>query len=177
MSFTERAVVERRKTVTRRKGWQFLKPGDRLTLCRKVQGRAHKDGEGRWFTEPLVKLAEVEVISVRRERLNVLRERADCAAELAREGFDSIDANELMRAESRLPARCRHMRATREQTPSANPTRYPESRRMSRRRLTRRERGQRWRGRGCCGGSGGVGGWCSCPLARVWWESIVQRAP
>lgn len=61
VSHTERAVVERRKTVTRRLGWRFLKPGDRLTLCRKVMGR--RDGE------PLVRLAEVEVVSVRRERL------------------------------------------------------------------------------------------------------------
>ena len=39
VSHTERAVVERRKTVTRRLGWRFLKPGDHLTLCRKVMGR------------------------------------------------------------------------------------------------------------------------------------------
>lgn len=56
VAFTEEAVVSRRKTVTRRKGWTFLKPGDRLTLCRKVMGR--KKGE------PLVRLAEVEVVSV-----------------------------------------------------------------------------------------------------------------
>jgi len=36
VALTEQAVRERRKTVTRRLGWQFLKPGDRLTLCRKV---------------------------------------------------------------------------------------------------------------------------------------------
>ena len=61
VSLTEQAVVERRKTVTRRLGWRFLKAGDRLTLCRKVMGR--KPGV------PLVRLAEVEVISVRRESL------------------------------------------------------------------------------------------------------------
>lgn len=62
VAFTEQAVRERRKTVTRRKGWTFLKPGDRLTLCRKVMGR--KPGE------PLVRVAEVEVVSVRREPLS-----------------------------------------------------------------------------------------------------------
>lgn len=72
VSFTEQAVVERRKTVTRRKGWQFLKPGDRLTLCRKVMGRK-KD-------EPLVRIAEVEVVSVRRESLGVLYSRLVWAA-------------------------------------------------------------------------------------------------
>lgn len=61
VSMTEAAVVAREKTVTRRLGWRFLKPGDRLTLCRKVMGR--RGGE------PLVRLATVEVVSVRRESL------------------------------------------------------------------------------------------------------------
>lgn len=61
VALTEAAVRERRKTVTRRLGWKFLKTGDRLTLCRKVMGR-RKD-------EPLVRIAEVEVVSVRREEL------------------------------------------------------------------------------------------------------------
>lgn len=30
VALTEKAVRERRKTVTRRLGWKFLKPGDRL---------------------------------------------------------------------------------------------------------------------------------------------------
>jgi hypothetical protein len=55
-------VRDRAKTVTRRVGWEFLKPGDHLTLCRKVMGR--KAGE------PLVRIAEVEVVAVRRERLS-----------------------------------------------------------------------------------------------------------
>jgi len=61
VSLTEQAVVDRRKTVTRRLGWAFLRPGDRLTLCRKVMGR--RPGE------PLVRLAEVEVVDARREPL------------------------------------------------------------------------------------------------------------
>jgi hypothetical protein len=60
-SLTADAVIERRKTVTRRLGWKFLKPGDTLTLCRKVMGR--KKGE------PLDRLAEVEIVNVRRENL------------------------------------------------------------------------------------------------------------
>lgn len=74
VALTEDAVRERRKTVTRRKGWTFLKPGDRLTLCRKVMGR--KPGE------PLVRIAEVEVVSVRVEPLYRIS-RAD----VRREGF------------------------------------------------------------------------------------------
>jgi hypothetical protein len=68
VSLTEQAVINRTKTVTRRLGWEFLRPGDRLTLCRKVQGRHRRDGT----VEPLVRLAEVEVVSVRRERLNAI---------------------------------------------------------------------------------------------------------
>jgi hypothetical protein len=74
VAFTESAVVARTKTVTRRKGWLMVKPGDRLTLCRKVMGR--KKGE------PLVRVAEVEVISVRREPLFTVRQEG----ELDREG-------------------------------------------------------------------------------------------
>jgi hypothetical protein len=74
VALTEDAVRERRKTVTRRLGWKFLKPGDRLTLCRKVMGR--KKGE------PLVRIAEVEVVSVRRETLMSVP-----IADVVREGF------------------------------------------------------------------------------------------
>ena len=77
VALTEQAVVERRKTVTRRLGWKFLKAGDRLTLCRKVMGR--KKGE------TLVRLAEVEVVDVRREPLY----RIDLA-DVRREGFDDM---------------------------------------------------------------------------------------
>lgn len=66
VSLTEDAVRARTKTVTRRVGWQFLKPGDRLTLCRRVMGRR--------ADEPLVRIAEVEVVSVRREQLHEITE-------------------------------------------------------------------------------------------------------
>ena len=61
VAYTEDAVRARTKTVTRRLGWRFLKPGDRLTLCRKVMGR--KPGE------PLERIADVEIVDVRREPL------------------------------------------------------------------------------------------------------------
>lgn len=69
VAMTADAVIARQKTVTRRKGWLMLKPGDRLTLCRKVQGRKHG--------EPLERLAEVEVVSVRRESLRALTDDVD----------------------------------------------------------------------------------------------------
>lgn len=84
VSMTEQAVRDRTKTVTRRKGWQFAKPGDRITLCRKVMGR--QPGE------PLVRFAEVEVVSVRREHL------ADITpAEVALEGFPGMTPEDFVR--------------------------------------------------------------------------------
>lgn len=74
VALTEDAVRSRSKTVTRRLGWMFAKPGDRLTLCRKVMGR--RKGE------PLVRIADVELLSVRREPLNAITPE-----DVALEGF------------------------------------------------------------------------------------------
>lgn len=86
VAFTEQAVRDRTKTVTRRKGWWFDKNGrhllavsDRLSLCRKVMGR--KPGE------PLVRIAEVEVVSVRRELLYLVVNEG----ELTAEGFPELE--------------------------------------------------------------------------------------
>ena len=79
VSLTEQAVVDRTKTVTRRLGWRFLKAGDRLTLCRKVMGRRQADGT----VDPLVRLAEVEVVDVRREHLWAITD-----GDIARESVD-----------------------------------------------------------------------------------------
>ena len=84
VAFTEDAVRRRAKTVTRRKGWRFLTPGERITLCRKVMGR--KAGE------PLVRITDVEVVSVRREPLERIT-----AEDVAREGFPGMSPEEFMR--------------------------------------------------------------------------------
>lgn len=85
VSLTERAVVERRKTVTRRLGWwenkhgrRIILPGQELTLCRKVMGRKPD--------EPLVRLAQVRVIDVRREPLNAITDE-----DVLREGFSHAE--------------------------------------------------------------------------------------
>lgn len=82
VSLTEAQVRDRTKTVTRRVGWLMLKPGDRLTLCRKVMGR--KPGE------PLVRIAGVEVVTVRREPLNAIT-----PADVAAEGFPQMTPAEF----------------------------------------------------------------------------------
>lgn len=83
VSRTEDAVRDRSKTVTRRRGWLTLKPGDRLTLCRKVMGRRG---------EPLVRIAEVEVVSVRREPLEAITQD-----EVIREGFPAWTPRHFVR--------------------------------------------------------------------------------
>ena len=75
VSLTEDQVRARTKTVTRRDGWRALEPGTRLTLCKKVMGRRRGD-----YVEPLERIAEVEVVSVRRERLDAITPE-DVAAE------------------------------------------------------------------------------------------------
>jgi hypothetical protein len=90
VAMTTDAVIERRKTVSRRLNWwedkngrRLLNAGDTLTLCRKVQGR--KPGE------PIDRLAEVEVVSRRREPLiRLIEDRAYGLAEVEREGFPGM---------------------------------------------------------------------------------------
>lgn len=78
VALTEDAVRDRTKTVTRRLGWLHAKPGDRITLCRKVMGR--KAGE------PLVRICDVEIVDVRREPLVRITDQ-----DVAREGFPDRD--------------------------------------------------------------------------------------
>jgi hypothetical protein len=76
MSFalTTDAVRNRKKTVTRRIGWTFLKPGERLLAVDKIRV---KNAE---------KLAVIEVVDVRRESLFDMHE-----SDVAREGFDMFE--------------------------------------------------------------------------------------
>lgn len=71
-ALTRPQVVAQTKTVTRRMGWLDLKVGERLQGCEKVMGRRHG--------EPLIRLCVIEVVSVRRERLDAITQ-ADVAAE------------------------------------------------------------------------------------------------
>lgn len=98
VAFTEDAVRERRKTVTRRAGWwetrdgrRILHHGDHLILCRKVMGR--RKGE------PLVRIAAVSVWDVRREPLDALwTGNTDYGArEMVAEGFPGLDPREFVR--------------------------------------------------------------------------------
>jgi hypothetical protein len=83
VALTEPQVRARTKTVTRRMGWRKLKPGDRLTLCPKVMG--FRKGE---HPERIV---DVEVISVRRERLDLIT-----PDEVTAEGFPRLTPAEFV---------------------------------------------------------------------------------
>lgn len=82
-SLTTQQVTARRKTVTRRLGWQFLKPGEKLQPVKKAMGL--KPGEK---IQPIGGL--IQVTSVRRERLDrMVAEPAYGFQEVEREGFGS----------------------------------------------------------------------------------------
>lgn len=82
-SLTTKQFMARTKDVTRRLGWSFLKPGDKLQACVKCMGR--KPGE------PLERLGVIEVVSNTPERLDAMAE-SDCA----REGFPEMTAAEFV---------------------------------------------------------------------------------
>ena len=80
VSLTEQPVRDEVKDVTRRLGWSFLVPGDRLELVRKAMGRRRRDGS----IEPLIRIAHVRVLTTRREPLSEIT-----AYDVIREGFGS----------------------------------------------------------------------------------------
>lgn len=76
-ALTKRQFLDGSKDVTRRLGWASLKPGTRLRAVEKAMGL--KKGE-----HPVV-LGEIEVVSVRRERLAAIT-----PADVRREGFPDM---------------------------------------------------------------------------------------
>lgn len=87
-SLTTQQIRDRTKTVTRRKGWRFLKTGDLLNACVKCMGL--KPGE------KIERLALIRVTSVSQESLKVLREnRTYGRKEAKREGFPKMRGHEF----------------------------------------------------------------------------------
>lgn len=82
VSLTEDQVRAHAKTVTRRMGWTHLRAGERLTLCRKVMGRRG---------EPLVRIVDVEVLDIRRERLDAIT-----VEDVIAEGFPAMSPQEFV---------------------------------------------------------------------------------
>jgi hypothetical protein len=76
-------VRARSKTVTRRMGWLGARPGQRLTGVEKAMGL--KKGQRQ------VVLCEIEIVSVRRERVDAIT-----ADDVAREGFPDWTAAQFV---------------------------------------------------------------------------------
>lgn len=83
VALTEPAVRARTKTQTRRLGWSNLRAGEELRLVRKAMGRSRVLPDGSRYVEPLVDVARVRVVEVRRERLDAITDE-----DVAREGFE-----------------------------------------------------------------------------------------
>ena len=85
MSFamTTNQMVNREKTVTRRFGWWFLKPGDVVNAVEKAMGL--KKGES------VKRICQIRVVDVRQEPLNAIT-KDDCR----REGFPHFEPNDFI---------------------------------------------------------------------------------
>lgn len=92
-SLTTPQILDRSKTVTRRMGWKSLKPGDRIRAVKKAMGL--KKGE------KIEQLAVLEVVSIRREPLSQMSERAFYGRdEIIAEGFQ-IDPTDRVKPQVR----------------------------------------------------------------------------
>ena len=85
MSFalTTQQIIDETKTVTRRFGWLFLKPGDVLWAVEKSMGL--KPGE------KIKRLAQISVVAVRSEPLSAITYE-DCI----KEGFPEMSPNQFI---------------------------------------------------------------------------------
>ncbi len=98
-SLTTEQIRRRTKTVTRRKGWRFLTPGDVLNACVKCMGL--KPGE------KVEKICQIRVVDVRREPLNAIYAEGQAGAD--REGFPLISPKRF------VDVFCKHMGGSRDQ--------------------------------------------------------------
>lgn len=80
---TQEQFKDKSKTVTRRLGWLFLKPGDILNGCEKCQGL--KAGE------KIKRLGQIRIVSTVREPLNIITEE-----DVIAEGFPDMSPSEFV---------------------------------------------------------------------------------
>lgn len=113
-SLTTEAVQQRRKCVTRRLGWDFLKPGDRVQAVRKGMGL--KKGE------KIEKLAVIEIESIEREPLQRMIDDPEYGrVEACREGFLHMTGAEF------VAMFCQHHNVTPDYAPNRIRFRYADS--------------------------------------------------
>ena len=101
-SLTTEQIRNRIKTVTRRKGWKFLRAGDVLNACVKCMGLSPG--------EQIERLGQIRVIGVRREPLSRMTTDLDYGrVEVLREGFVGMYPSEFVKMF------CKHMGDTADQ--------------------------------------------------------------
>ena len=85
MSFmlTTKQIENKTKTVTRRRGWLFLKGGETVNACEKCQGL--KKGE------KINKLSQIRIKNTRREPLDII-DQLECE----KEGFPDMTPDEFI---------------------------------------------------------------------------------
>lgn len=115
MSFalTTDQILNQTKTVTRRKNWLFLKPGDILNACAKCMGL--KPGE------KIERLCQIRVTDVRREKLSAMNILRYGNKEARLEGFPEFHGGEFVRMF------CDHMGGDRHQMVTRIEFEYVES--------------------------------------------------
>jgi len=94
-ALTTEQFKNRTKTVTRRKGWRFLKPGDILNGCVKCMGL--KPGE------KIERIGRIRVTSVRFEPLSSMYGKQYGDAEAKLEGFPDMSGDDFVKMF------CKHM--------------------------------------------------------------------
>lgn len=88
-ALTTEQITNRTKTVTRRKGWKFLKAGDVLNACVKCMGL--KPGE------QIERLGKIRVVDARRESLDeMIRDPKYGDQEASLEGFPEMTGAEFV---------------------------------------------------------------------------------
>ena len=88
-SMTTDQVRNRTKTVTRRRGWAFLKPGDIVNACVKCMGLQ--------AGEKVERLCQIRILDVRREELDIMsHDRTYGRKEAKKEGFPNMRGHEFV---------------------------------------------------------------------------------
>jgi len=88
-ALTTDQIRDKSKTVTRRKNWLFVKPGDILNACVKCMGLKPD--------EKIERICQIRVTNVRREKLSAMRILRYGDKEAILEGFPELSGREFVR--------------------------------------------------------------------------------
>lgn len=96
-SHTQEQIVAGTKTVTRRTGWQWLRPGDRVLPVNRLP----------YLPGSITLRPPLRIVNVRRERLDaLLADREYGRAECVREGFPELEPEAFIELVCRINRGC-----------------------------------------------------------------------